>query len=151
MALKAIKMTSGTFGYWDGSKVVPKTPKDVPFLIDAGRASELVKLGVAKFADAEIKTEKDADEVADLQLETELEAERIAENDGVEFEALKIEELKKFAEPYGVEWKTGMKKADFIDAIKNAMNGSSLSGTEDHDNEGNEQEPSFDAASAVVR
>lgn len=141
MALKAIKMISGTFGYWDGSKVVPKTPEDAPFLIDEGRASELVELGIAKFADEELKTEeeKEADEAAELQLAAELEAEKMVEDIGVDLEALKVEELKKFAEPYGIEWKAGMKKADLIDAIKAAMNDDSL----------DEQAPSFDAADAV--
>lgn len=151
MALKAIKMTSGTFGYWDGSKVVPKTPEDAPFLIDEGRASELVELGIAKFVDEELKTEEEkaADEAADLQLEAELEAENIAEDIGVDLEVLKVEELKKIAKPYGVEWKAGMKKADLIDAIKVAMNGDSMNGTEDPDNEEDEQAFLFDAADAV--
>lgn len=151
MALKAIKMISGTFGYWDGSKVVPKTPKDDPFLIDAGRASELVELGIAKFADEELKTEEEkvADEAADLQLEAELEAENIAEDIGVDLEVLKVEELEKIAESYGVERKAGMKKVDFIDAIKAAMNGDHMNGTEDPDNEEDEQALSFDAADAV--
>lgn len=49
-----------------------------------------------------------------------------------------LEELKEFAEPYGLKYKVGTKKADFIQQISEAL-----------EEKAHEEPPSFDASEAV--
>ena len=49
-----------------------------------------------------------------------------------------LEELKEFAEPYGLKYKVGTKKADFIQQIREAL-----------EEKAHEEPPSFDASEAV--
>ena len=54
-----IKIINGTFGYNDGKRVIPKTPKDKPFECSAKTEKRLVSLGVAIYVD---KAETNSDE-----------------------------------------------------------------------------------------
>ena len=54
-----IKIINGTFGYNDGKRVIPKTPKDKPFECDAKTEKRLVSLGVAIYVN---KVETDDEE-----------------------------------------------------------------------------------------
>ena len=54
-----IKIINGTFGYNDGKRVIPKTPKDKPFECNAKTEKRLVSLGVAIYVN---KVETDVEE-----------------------------------------------------------------------------------------
>lgn len=145
MATKAIRIIKGTFGYWDGGKVVPKTAKDEPFPVETGRAAELVEQGIAEYATAtvEINTEEDGE---DAQIDAEEMAEDAIDDDAVNLDEMSLDELKKFAETYGVKYKVGMKKADFIEAIRAAE----LEADElDEADDDGEDAPTFNAEDAV--
>lgn len=61
-----IKIINGTFGYNDGKRVTPKTPKDKPFECDKAIEKRLVALGVAEYV---TKTETDYEEPKELNKE----------------------------------------------------------------------------------
>ena len=132
-----VKIIKGTYGHCQGNAVIKKTEKDEPFLLDANKASRLFGLGVAEPACDDTYSESsacDADKLSDDQNEN---------DEKVSMEDMTLEELKEFAEPYGLKFKFGMKKVDFIAQIQQAMLSDKTS--EEYD----EQPPSFDAAEAV--
>lgn len=59
-------------------------------------------------------------------------------------EGMKLETLKEFAEPYGVEYKVGMKKADFAKLVFDAIE------VEDDAEDDGEQPPTVDPAESIV-
>ncbi len=62
-----IKIINGTFGYNDGKRVIPKTPKDKPFECNAKIEKRLVSLGVAVYVDnAETNVDEDSTEEVKL-------------------------------------------------------------------------------------
>lgn len=140
MAMTAIKILKGTFGYWDGTRVVPKTAKDEPFLVETGRAKELVERGVAEFVNVTAEVDGEQYEVDGEQSEVET-------DDDADLEEMTINELKEYAEPYGVKWKVGMKKEELIEAIKAAQ--AEVEAADDADDEEDEEAPKFNAEDAV--
>lgn len=138
-----IKIKSGTFGYWNGTTVEPKTSKSEPFEIDPKREKELVEMGVAEYVGTQ-EEGVDADEenedapavkiVDDVEITVEL------------LEGMKLEALKEFAEPYGVKFEVGMKKADYAQLVFDAIEGED---EEEDGEEDGEEPPTFDPASAL--
>lgn len=131
-----IKIIQGVYGFWNGRMVVPKTVNDEPFTETPEQEERLVKLGVAGYVNippsivAETATVEEVDELP------------------VNLEDMTVKELKVFAEPYGVKYKVGTGKDDFIEAIKKAMNKeqtAEIEGIED-----DEEPPTFDPTEAVL-
>lgn len=104
-----IQITTGTFGYYNGRKVVPITSESGPQKFDPELEARLVKQGIAKYIDAPAgQTETAGDqqeETADLPKYN---------------ERMKLEELKKIANAYGVDASAMTKKGDVIKAIEAA-------------------------------
>lgn len=131
-----IKIIQGVYGFWNGHMVVPKTVNDEPFTETPEQEERLVKLGVAGYVNippsivAETATVEEVDELP------------------VNLEDMTVKELKVFAEPYGVKYKVGTGKDDFIEAIKKAMNKEQTAEIEEIEDD--EEPPTFDPTEAVL-
>ena len=102
-----IQIIKGTFGYYNGRKVIPITEADGPQKFDDELEARLVKEGVAKYigelgddADEPARTNTAADEAPEYN------------------EDMKLDELKEVAARYGVDASAMRKKADVIAAIE---------------------------------
>lgn len=134
-----VKIVKGVYGFDTGKTVVGKSTKDAPFLLDEDKARRLIGLGVAEpvcddtYLDSHVyAVEEDAETDEEVD---EIPAEDMEELNLVE---MTLEELKEFAEPYGLKYKVGTKKADFIQQIRKAL-----------EEKAYEEPPSFDASEAV--
>lgn len=134
-----VKIVKGVYGFDTGKTVVGKSPKDEPFLLDEDRARRLFDLGVAEPVcdDAypnsyvyAVEEDAEIDEGMNEIPTEDMEELNLAE--------MTLEELKEFAEPYGLKYKVGTKKADFIQQIREAL-----------EEGASEEPPSFDASEAV--
>ena len=102
-----IQIIKGTFGYYNGRKVIPITEADGPQKFDDELEARLVKEGVAKYIGA---PGDDADEPASTNT---------AADEAPEYnEDMKLDELKEVATRYGVDASAMRKKADVIAAIE---------------------------------
>lgn len=145
-----IQITKGTFGYYNGRKIVPITSTDGPQQFDPELEERLVKEGVAKYVDglqepADPENPDPAgapvpeDPTKDGQPEGEPET---PEGDKPEYsEDMKLDELKEIAEAYGIDASAMRKKADVIAAIEAAK----ADGTADDD----EEPPQIGAADPI--
>lgn len=136
-----IQIIAGTFGYYNGRKVVPITNADGPQKFDPELEARLVKKGVAKYVDAQpvapapdTKPEQEPEGAPEAD-----EAPIFPEYD----EDMKLDELKGVAAAYGVDTSSMRKKADVIAAIEAAKAGAD-------DQTGDEElPPELDAADPV--
>ena len=138
MTTKSIRIIKGTFGFWDEKRkvVVPKTEKDGPFLLSEERAKELVEQGIAEYADVP--------QTPNVEPEQESEAEEDGEEkQPIDLDEMTVEQLKEVAEPYGIKYKVGTKKADFVAEIREAMEESEA------EEDGEDAPPEFNAEDAV--
>ena len=115
-----IQIIKGTFGYYNGRKVIPITEADGPQKFDDELEARLVKEGVAKYIGELGETAEqpapapgdDADEPASTNT---------AADEAPEYnEDMKLDELKEGATRYGVDASAMRKKADVIAAIEAA-------------------------------
>ncbi|HJE92578.1 hypothetical protein [Anaerotignum lactatifermentans] len=134
-----VKIVKGVYGFDTGKTVVGKSAKDAPFLLDEDKARHLFDLGVAEpvcdgaYPDSSVyavEENAEMDEGMDEIPTEDMEELNLAE--------MTLEELKEFAEPYGLKYKVGTKKADFIQQIREAL-----------EEKAHEEPPSFDASEAV--
>lgn len=134
-----VKIVKGVYGFDTGKTVVGKSPKDAPFFLDEDKARRLFDLGVVEpvcddaYPDSHVyavEEDAEADEGVDEIPTEDMEELNLAE--------MTLEELKEFAEPYGLKYKVGTKKADFIQQIREAL-----------EEKAHEEPPSFDASEAV--
>ena len=139
-----IQIIAGTFGYYNGRKVVPITNADGPQKFDPELEARLVKEGVAKYIGEQPAAPAPASEP-----EQEVESTPEPENaDAPEYdEDMKLDELKEVAAAYGVDASAMRKKADVIAAIKEAK---AAAGEEaDDEQTDNEEPPQIGAADPV--
>lgn len=136
MTTKSIRIIKGTFGFWDEKRkvVVPKTEKDGPFLLSEERAIELVEQGIAEYADVP--------QTPDVEPEPEAEKDG-EEKQPIDLDEMTVEQLKEVAEPFGIKYKVGTKKADFVAEIREAMEESEA------EEDGEDAPPEFNAEDAV--
>lgn len=140
-----IQIIKGTFGYYNGRKVIPITEADGPQKFDDELEARLVKEGVAKYIGELGETAEqpapapgdDAD--ADEPASTNTAADEAPEYD----EDMKLDELKEVAARYGVDASAMRKKADVIAAIEAAKAEQPDDGTDD------EEPPQIGAADPV--
>lgn len=96
-----IKIIKGTFGFNNGTFVVPKTSKDEPFEAPAELEKRLVAEGVAEYvgkAEAVVEVE----EVTETETEPTAPTEELTEEaEKVNLEDLKFDELKEYAKEHG--------------------------------------------------
>lgn len=136
-----IQIIAGTFGYYNGRKVVPITSADGPQKFDPELEARLVKQGVAKYVDEQPVAPAPA-------AKPEQEPEAAPETDDAptappEYdEDMKLDELKEVAAAYGVDASAMRKKADVIAAIEKAKAG----GKADDETGDNEEAPEDDEA-----
>ena len=135
-----IQIIAGTFGYYNGRKVVPITNADGPQKFDPELEARLVKKGVAKYVDEQPVAPAPASEPErEPEGATEAgEAPAAPEYD----EDMKLDELKEVAAAYGVDASAMRKKADVIAAIEKAKAG----GKADDETGDNEEAPEDDEA-----
>ena len=132
-----IQIIKGTFGYYNGRKVIPITEADGPQKFDDELEARLVKEGVAKYI-AEQPAPDHGDD-ADEPASTNTAADEAPEYD----EDMKLDELKEVAARYGVDASAMRKKADVIAAIEAAKAEQPDDGTDD------EEPPQIGAADPV--
>ena len=124
-----IQIIKGTFGYYNGRKVIPITEADGPQKFDDELEARLVKECVAKSigddADKPASTNTAADEAPEYN------------------EDMKLDELKEVAARYGVDASAMRKKADVIAAIEAAKAEQPDDGADD------EEPPQIGAADPV--
>lgn len=137
-----IQIIAGTFGYYNGRKVVPITNADGPQKFDPELEARLVKKGVAKYVDVkpvapapDTKPEQEPEDAPEAD-----EAPVLPEYD----EDMKLDELKEVAAAYGVDASAMRKKADIIDAIEKAK-----AAADDGQIGDNEEPPQIGAADPV--
>lgn len=140
-----IQIIAGTFGYYNGRKVVPITNADGPQKFDPELEARLVKKGVAKYVDEKPVAPAPA-------AEPEREPGATSEPDGApaapEYdEGMKLDELKEVATAYGVDASAMRKKADIIDAIEKAK--AAANEADDDQTGDNEEPPQIGAADPV--
>lgn len=135
-----IQIIAGTFGYYNGRKVVPITSADGPQKFDPELEARLVKKGVAKYVDEQPAAPAPASEP---EREPEGTPEAGEAPAAPEYdEDMKLDELKEVAAAYGVDTSAMRKKADVIVAIEKAKAG----GKADDETGDNEEAPEDDEA-----
>lgn len=141
-----IEIIAGTFGYYNGRKVIPITKEDGPQKFDPELEARLVKKRVAKYVDeqpvAPVPAEK-SEQDPDVALETG-ETPAAPEYD----EDMKLDELKEVAAAYGVDASAMRKKADVIAAIEEAKEAAGEAADDDQTGD-NEEPPQIGAADPV--
>lgn len=120
-----IQIIVGTFGYYNGRKVVPITNADGPQKFDPELEARLVKQGVAKYVEAQ-QADEAAPPATDLQPEDNSGAPAAGELPEYS-EDMKLDELKEVAKACGVDASSMRKKAEVIDAIEAAKTEEPLS------------------------
>ena len=126
-----IKIIKGTFGYYNGRKVIPITEADGPQKFDDELEARLVKEGVAKY-------------IGELGETAEPASTNTAADEAPEYdEDMKLDELKEVAAHYGVDASAMRKKADVIAAIEAAKAEQPDDGADD------EEPPQIGAADPV--
>ena len=101
-----IQIIAGTFGYYNGRKVIPITEADGPQKFDPELEARLVKQGVAKYIGAAPANQQEPeDECGELPAYK---------------SEMKLDELKQIAAAYGVDASAMRKKSDIIEAIEAA-------------------------------
>lgn len=152
-----IRIIAGTFGYYNGRKVIPITAEDGPQKFDPELEAHLVKKGVAEYVDPDHEAEdpestdpagapapQDPDPAAGTDAgdpETPDGEDPEDPDDAAEYsEDMKLDELKEIAASYGVDASAMRKKADVIAAIEAAKQ---EAGTDD------EEPPQIGAADPV--
>lgn len=144
-----VKIISGVYGYDTGIAVIGKSVDDAPFLLEKEKAQRIIDLGVAEKVDTSNLEERDAEtepeqpNEEDTQTNEEDEQTELVEplmEEDVDLESMTVQELKEFAEPFGVKYKVGTKKEDFITEIVAAMEAVQLD---------DDTLPSFDAETGV--
>lgn len=135
-----IQIIAGTFGYYNGRKVVPITNADGPQKFDPELEARLVKKGVAKYVDEQPVAPAPASEP---EREPEGAPEAGEAPAAPEYdEDMKLDKLKEVAAAYGVDASAMRKKADVIAAIEKAKAG----GKADDETGDNEEAPEDDEA-----
>ena len=130
-----IQIIAGTFGYYNGRKVIPITEADGPQKFDPELEARLVKEGVAKYVEDPESTDS-AGVPAPQDPEDPADAAEYSED-------MKLDELKEIAASYGVDTSAMRKKADVIAAIEAAKAEQPDDGADD------EEPPQFGAADPV--
>ena len=147
-----IQIIAGTFGYYNGRKVVPITKADGPQKFDPELEARLVKKGIAKYIAAPAAAQPEDPESPDPAgapapqdpAATGGASEGDPETPDVELpeynEDMKLDDLKEIAKVYGVDASAMRKKADVIAAIEAAQQAGDGDG---------EEPPQFGAADPV--
>lgn len=140
-----IQIVQGTFGYWNGTIVVPKTSKDGPLELEPALEQRLVEKGVAKFVN-EAQPHEDPGAPDDDEDPREPADPGEDPDDGLPTYdlSMKLDELKEIAAVYGVDASKMRSKADVVAAI-DAVKGQLGEAPEDGD-----APPVVDPAAAVV-
>lgn len=141
-----IEIIAGTFGYYNGRKVIPITKEDGPQQLDPELEARLVKQGVAKYVGEQPaaptpaeKSEQEpeaAPETGDAPVDPEYD------------EDMKLDELKEVAAAYGVDASAMRKKADVIAAIEEAKAAADEAADDGQSDDG-EEPPQIGAADPV--
>ena len=132
-------ISNATFGFWNGTSVEPKTKDSKPFCVSSKREAELVALGIAEYVEKIDETLVSQGNGGETEFEVTKEY----------LKGLKLEQLKEFAEQFGVTYRIGVTKADFVNEVWEAITSTSENEAPS-ELELDENAPTFDAADAVV-
>ena len=136
-----IQIVAGTFGYFNGRKIVPITEADGPQKLDPALEARLVKKGIAKYVGAPVVTQEpvqqDPEPAAGIDEQQSENKPSLPEYN----EDMKLDELKEIAKAYGVNASAMRKKADVIAAIEASQ--------QEDDDADDEAPPQLDAADPV--
>lgn len=137
-----IEIIAGTFGYYNGRKVIPITKEDGPQQLDPELEARLVKQGVAKYVDEQPAAPTPAERPG-------REPEAAPETGDPKYdEDMKLDELKEVAAAYGVDASAMRKKADVIAAIEEAKAAADEAAGDGQSDDG-EEPPQIGAADPV--
>lgn len=112
-----IRIVKGTFGYFDGRRVVPVTAADGPQSYDPELEARLVSEGVAEYVAHEADHRVTVTPHVDIHIDVEADPE--PEADEPALEDMTRAELAELAESYGIR-PGKMTKAKLIEAIEEA-------------------------------
>lgn len=120
-----IQIVQGTFGYWNGTSVVPKTSKDGPLELEPTLEQRLVEKGVAVYVNAEPQAPAappaptGAEDSGNSDPANSVQGEPTGADDGLpEYNAdMKLDELKEIAAAYDVDASKMRSKAEVVAAI----------------------------------
>ena len=110
-----IQIIAGTFGYYDGRKVIPLTNESGPKQLDPELEARLVKKGIAKYVGNVEHAQSES-----VHAQAENSTEEVLKSLPEYNEGMKLEELKSIAAEYGVDASAMRKKAEVIAAIEAA-------------------------------
>lgn len=115
-----IRIVKGTFGYFDGRRVVPVTAADGPQSYDPELEARLVSEGVAEYvAGAAAEADHRVTVTPHVDVHVEVEADPEPEADEPALEDMTRAELAELAESYGIR-PGKLTKARLIEAIEEA-------------------------------
>ncbi|WP_287827061.1 transposase [Oscillibacter sp.] len=126
-----VQITTGTFGYYNGRKVVPITSADGPQKFDPELEARLVKQGIAKYVDAPAGQTETAGRQHEEPVDTTADLPKYNDR-------MKLDELKKVASAYGVDASAMTKKGEVIKVIEAAK--AATEQTDDGTDEGDDDE-----------
>lgn len=127
-----IKIIKGTYGYFDGKKVIPKTADDEAFTLTPEKEARLVKQGVAEYAKGYEPPANDDNENAGKPYSLEM----------------SLKDLKAVAAAYGLDASKINVKAKVIELIDTAIAASEEQET-DVETDDDEQPPDLGAVPPV--
>lgn len=126
-----VKIVKGTYGHKVGVAVVGRTTRDEAFLLDEEKAKRLVSLGVAVVIAQTQEPSASGEDNED------------GNDPDMPTAEMSVKQLNKFAEPFGITYKTGTKKTDFLEQILTKM------AEAEEENGENEPPPSFNLEDLV--
>lgn len=127
-----IQIVQGTFGYWNGTSVVPKTSKDGPLELEPALEQRLVEKGVAVYVNAAPQAPAappvptSDEDPGDPNPASSGQEDPAGGDDGLPAYdlSMKLDELKEIAAAYDVDASKMRSKADVvaaIDAVKSQL------------------------------
>ena len=110
-----IQIIAGTFGYYDGRKIIPLTNESGPKQLDPELEARLVRKGIAKYVGTIEHAHSES-----VHAQAESGTDEVLKSLPEYNEGMKLEELKSIAVEYGVDASAMRKKAEVIAAIEAA-------------------------------
>lgn len=121
--MKKIKITQGTYGFHNGSRIEPKDRKSESFLLDDAEAARLIRLGVAESVDEAVATPGEHSESSGVGKNS---PERKNALEGITGDLdgrpdysvdSDVKDLRAIAKKAGITFKIGMSKKDMVKAL----------------------------------
>lgn len=121
--MRKVRITKGTYGYQNGSRIEPKDRRSEPFLLDDAEAARLVRLGVAEIVDEAVATPGEHSEPFGVGKNP---PERKNALEGITGDLDErpdysvdsdVKDLRAIAKKVGITFKIGMSKKDMVKSL----------------------------------